>query len=242
MDSVLLLSLLNPMQLFLDTADRIQWQALLPTGIFYGVTTNPTLLERSQVHCSVECLRDLAQDAFALGAQEIHLQTWGTQTSALLYTGQQLAEIDDRVVVKVPITQVGCTAAAQLMAAGIRVTLTGVYAPHQALIAAALGADYAAPYLGRITDLGRDGRQDLVAMQQILDGVRSSTQLLVASIRSVADLMVLAPAGLHTYTINGAIATALFEVEATEEAATVFEQAAQRMGTKTPPASSDSHG
>jgi Transaldolase/Fructose-6-phosphate aldolase len=56
-------------------------------------------------------------------------------------------------------------AASKLIAEGIRITLTGVYAVHQVLIAAALGADSVAPYLGRINDLGRNGRDDLVAMR-----------------------------------------------------------------------------
>lgn len=31
---------------FLDTADIEEWDRFLPTGIFYGITTNPTILER----------------------------------------------------------------------------------------------------------------------------------------------------------------------------------------------------
>jgi transaldolase len=133
-------------------------------------------------------------------------------------------------VVKVPITQVGTAAAAQLIAADIPITLTAVYAVHQVLIAASLGTDYAAPYLGRINDLGRNGREDLVAMQRSLDGVGSSTRLLVASIRSVDDITFLASHGLNTFTFSPAIAAAFFEVAATDQAANDFQQAAQRMG------------
>nr|WP_290225134.1 transaldolase family protein [Trichocoleus desertorum] len=217
-------------RLCLDTADLKQWQIWLPTGLFYGITTNPLLLERAQVACTVEQLQQLAQQALALGAQEIQLQTWGNTVEALVSTGKRLAAIDERVVVKVPITQVGTTAAAQLIAAGIPTTLTAVYAVHQVLIAAALGGAYAAPYLGRINDLGRNGREDLVAMQRSLAGTNSNTRLLVASIRSVDDITFLASHGLDTFTFSPAIAAALFEVAATEQAATDFEQAALRMG------------
>jgi transaldolase len=164
-------------RLFLDTADTTQWQTWLPTGLFYGVTTNPLLLERSQVTCSVEQLKDLAKQAFNLGVKEVQLQTWGTSVDSLVNTGKRLAAIDNRVVVKVPITKVGTEAASRLIAQGIRITLTGVYAVHQVLIAAALGADYAAPYLGRINDLGRNGRDDLVAMQREIAGVSSATRI-----------------------------------------------------------------
>jgi transaldolase len=224
-------------RLFLDTADTTQWQNWLPTGLFYGVTTNPLLLEKAQVTCSVEQLKEIARQAFNLGAKEVQLQTWGTSVDALVKTGELLAAIDDRVVVKIPITKVGTEAASRLIAQGIRITLTGVYAVHQVLIAAALGANYAAPYLGRINDLGGNGRDDLVAMQRAIPsesfanaGVGSTTRILVASIRSVDDIAFLATQGLDTFTFSSAIATAFFDVTATNQAATDFEQAARRMG------------
>jgi transaldolase len=219
-------------RLFLDTADKTQWQNWLPTGLFYGVTTNPLLLERAQVTCSVEQLKELARQALNLGAKEVQLQTWGTSIDQLIKTGELLAAIDDRVVVKVPITKVGTEAASRLIAQGIRITLTGVYAVHQVLIAAALGADYAAPYLGRINDLGRNGRDDLVAMQREIAGVGSATRILVASIRSVDDIAFLATQGLDTFTFSPAIAEAFFDVTATNQAAADFEQAARRMGAQ----------
>ncbi|WP_299485254.1 transaldolase family protein [Acaryochloris sp. IP29b_bin.137] len=215
------------MYLFLDTADLAAWDYWLSKGLFYGVTTNPTLLERATIPCTLEQLKILTTKAFDQGVQEIHLQTWGTQVEDLVCRGCEIADIDSRVVVKVPITLTGTEAAAQLIQQGIRVTLTGVYAVHQALIAAALTADYAAPYLGRMTDLGQDGRQDIIAMQQGLNGVNSDTKLLVASIRSIDDITTLTKANLDTFTVSPAIAEQMFQVEATNKAAEVFENAAQ---------------
>lgn len=215
------------MYLFLDTAEIAAWDDWLSKGLFYGVTTNPTLLERADIPCTLEQLKRLAVAAFERGAQEVHLQTWGTDVGALVRRGHAIAAIDSRVVVKVPITVTGTEAAAQLLQQGIRVTLTGVYAVHQALIAAALKADYAAPYLGRMTDLGQDGRQEIMTMQAGLNGVNSATKLLVASIRSIDDMTVLAQQSLDTFTISPAIAAQLFQVEATIKAADVFEKAAQ---------------
>ena len=156
----------------------------------------------------------------------MQLQTWGNTVDVLVNTGKLLAAIDDRIVVKVPITQVGTQAASQLSAEGIKITLTAVYAVHQILIAAALGAEYAAPYLGRINDLGRNGINDLVSMQQGLVGVGSKTRILVASIRNIEDIAFLTTQGLDTFTFSPAIAEAFFNVTATIQAATEFEQAA----------------
>ena len=59
---------------FLDTADVAEWEALLPLGMFHGVTTNPALLERAGVACTVDACRQLACTAAALGVEEIMFQ------------------------------------------------------------------------------------------------------------------------------------------------------------------------
>ncbi len=220
------------LRLFLDTADPVQWQTWLPTGLFYGVTTNPLLLERAHMPCTIEQLKDLALQAFDLGVSELHLQTWGASVEALVSTGALLAAIDPRVVVKVPITSMGTEATARLMEQDIRVTLTGVYAVQQMLITAALGADYAAPYLGRISDLGENGREEVVAMHWAIAGVGSQTRILVASIRTVDDIAYLATQGLNTFAISPKIAAELFSVAATNQAMIDFEDAARRMGAE----------
>ncbi len=118
---------------------------------------------------------------------------------------------------------------AALIGAGVAVTFTACYEPAQVLLAAALGADYIAPYLGRITDLGRDGHAELTRMQRIVEGVAQPVQagaalrLLVASLRSAEDLARLAAEGLDTFTISPAIAAELFAVEPTLAAADQFE-------------------
>ena len=48
-------------RLFLDSASLADWQELLPTGLFYGVTTNPTILARDGVSCDVKSVSALAR-------------------------------------------------------------------------------------------------------------------------------------------------------------------------------------
>ena len=220
----------STLRLFFFSLYVAQWQTWLPTQLFFGVTTNPTLLEKAKVNCTIEQLQKLAGHCFQLGAKELHLQAWGTHGETLFQVGQQLAAIDPKVVVKVPSTKVGSIAAARLRQEGIRVTLTAAFKSHQALVAAALDVEYAAPYLGRISDAGDDGRSEIVAMQQALNGVNSATRLLVASIRSPEDLAFLAARGLDTFTLSPAIATQLFDVDLTNAAALNFNRAARRMG------------
>lgn len=214
------------LRLLLDSADPTAWRQWLPTGLFHGITTNPTLLKRAGQVCNVTNLAVLGRQAEDLGAQEIHLQAWGAGAAALAECGQALAAlVPGKTLVKLPITAQGAAAAKQLIGIGrIPITFTACYEPAQVLLAAALGADYIAPYLGRISDQGRDGHGEVIKMQRCLDGLGSSLRLLVASLREPSDLTRLAAEGLHTFTISPDLAAALFSCPATTAAAAQFEQ------------------
>lgn len=219
----------RPVRLYLDSADPAAWSRLLPLGFLHGVTTNPLLLERAGQQCSVANLERLAGTAADLGAREIHLQTWGEDTEQLTERGRHLAALECglAVAVKVPATTAGFACAHRLIDAGATVTLTAVYAEGQVLAAAAMGAAYAAPYLGRLDDAGRDGRAILVRMQALAAG--GPLRLLAASLRSADRITELAAAGLDTFTFGPDVADTLIAEPLTTAAAADFLRAAQAM-------------
>jgi transaldolase len=222
--------------MFLDSADPADWDRFLPLGFFHGVTTNPLLLERSGQTCSVANLRELGRAARNLGAREIQMQTWGSSPEQMVATGEELAglgEPDLRAVIKVPATTGGLRAARSLAQKGHPVTLTAVYTPGQVMAAVGLGASYAAPYLGRITDAGQDGPAMIKAMHDILNGSASRTRLLVASLRSADRVIDLAARGLDTFTFGTTVAAELINSDLTASAAADFQRAAEAMGGKT---------
>ena len=92
-------------------------------------------------------------------------------------------------------TRAGSAACAALAARNVPTLLTAVYDPGQAIVAAAAGATYIAPYLGRLNDAGRQGITEVVAMHEVLSATHSTTKVLVASIRSVPDMVGLAREG-----------------------------------------------
>lgn len=216
-------------RLFLDTADPQDWEDLLPTGIFEGVTCNPTLLEQVRQTCSVDNLHTLAQKALNLGADEFMVQAWGATSQELYDCGMSLSKVDrERIVIKVPVISAGVEAAALLVRSNVRVCLTASYHHKQAFIAAQVGAEYIAPYLGRMNDAGRDGMAECLKMQQVIAGLQAETRVLVASIRDCQTMVDLAAEGMETYTISPQVARDLFVEPLTKEAAAAFEEAASR--------------
>jgi TalC/MipB family fructose-6-phosphate aldolase len=210
-------------KLYLDTADRAAAESLLATGLFHGVTTNPTILQRASM--GVADLRDIYCWAIEAGAEEVFFQAWGEDAPTLIERGQQLRDLGREVVVKFVATRAGSTACAALAARGIPTLLTAIYDPGQAIIAAAAGATYIAPYLGRMNDAGRDGIAEVVAMHEVLVATGSAAKVLLASIRSVSDMVALARHGVDCFTMAPAVAEQFFSDPITAEAARTFEDA-----------------
>ncbi len=212
------------MDLYLDTADRAAAEPLLATGLFAGLTTNPTILRRAGR--TVADIPQIHRWASEAGAREIFFQAWGTDTETLVARGRGLRELSGRVVVKIVADRAGSAACARLAADGTPTLLTAVYSPGQAMVAAAAGATYLAPYLGRLEDAGRDGEATVLEMHEVLRATGAPTRVLVASIRDVPSMVRLARRGVDAFTMAPTLAEQLVLDELTEAAAAAFEAAA----------------
>jgi len=210
-------------KLYVDTADRNAAESLLATGLFHGVTTNPTILQRASK--GVADLKEIYSWAIDAGAQEVFFQAWGEEPAILIERGQWLRDLGREVVVKFVATRAGSTACAALTARGIPTLLTAIYDPGQAIVAAAAGATYIAPYLGRMNDAGRQGIADVVAMHEVLVATGSTTKVLLASIRNVPDMVAVARHGVDCFTMAPDVAEQFFSDPTTAEAARTFEDA-----------------
>lgn len=209
------------MTLYVDSADADAVPPLLATGLFAGITTNPTILARSEL--GQDDLPDVYEWATAAGARTVFMQALGTDRDQLLDSGRGLRSIGDRVAVKVPATRAGASAARALADEGTSVLLTAVYHAAQALLAEAAGSHFIAPYVGRMTDNGRDGIAEAVRMRTILaDG---STRVLAASLRSIDDIAALSAGGVQDFAIPVLLCEELLADPLTVEAAANFEAA-----------------
>ena len=211
------------MRLYLDTADRAAAEDLLATGLFAGVTTNPTILRRASR--GVGDIAEIYRWALDAGAREVFFQAWGEDPETLVKRGAELRELGEEVVVKLVASRAGAAACAALAADGVPTLLTAVYNPAQAVVAAAAGATYIAPYLGKLQEAGRDAVGDVSAMQDVLRATGSSTKILLASIRDVRSVVELARRGVDHFTLAPDVAEQLFAEELTARAVQMFEDA-----------------
>jgi transaldolase len=110
--------------------------------------------------------------------------------------------------------------------------LTAAYDAKQAVLAAAVGAEYIAPYVGRVNDAGKNGLEECMRMMDVVDGLDGETRILCASIRSTDELVTLAEAGLDTFTVSPQVIRMLLQNDLTAKAAADFEEAAKRGAAK----------
>lgn len=216
---------------YVDSADLDEVTPLLRTGLFAGLTTNPTLLQRAGVGNAD--IPQVVERARSAGAATVFVQAWGGQADELVRHGRWIARLGDDVVVKVPVTTDGLEATARLSSEGVPVLVTAVYRTSQVLPAIAAGARYVAPYLGRMDDAGRDGLGQVGAMQRIIDASGSDLRLLVASLRSADAVVALAQLGVTDFTLAPSVWTALSEDPLTASAVDVFEAASAAGGEVT---------
>lgn len=210
------------MELYLDGADTAALDPLLATGLFRGVTTNPLILQRAGVRLAD--VPGLVEWLLARTTGDVFVQTTEHAPDDVVREGHALRALSDRLVVKVPATRDGLTATRRLVDAGVPTLVTAVYDARQAVLAAAAGARWIAPYLGRMTEAGRYGHAEVARMVQVLSG--TGTRTLVASVRTVQDVVTLAAAGADAVTLGTDVARALFDEPLTDAAVAQFDAAA----------------
>ena len=136
------------MKLFVDSASINAIEGLVPLGIVDGITTNPSLLAKEEGN-PTEVLKMICQ----LVRGPVSAEVVATNTDGMVREGRQLAGIDEHIVVKVPFGRDGVQACATLASENIRVNVTLVFSPTQALLAAKVGATFVSPFVGRLDDI-----------------------------------------------------------------------------------------
>jgi len=131
----------------------------------------------------------------------ISAEVVATEAPAMLEEGQKLAALHRNIVVKCPMTVEGLKATKALSGRGIRVNVTLIFSPLQALAAAKCGASFLSPFVGRLDDIGHDGLLLIDQIMRLMQNYDYPAEVIVASIRSPLHLLHAAEAGAHIATL-----------------------------------------
>ena len=195
------------MKFFLDTANLEDIKTAHSWGVIAGVTTNPTLVSKEgdiDFHTRV---REIAETVNGpVSAEAVSLEK-----SRLIEEAKVLAAIHPQVVVKVPLCPDGLGAVKELTAMRIKTNVTLVFSANQAVLAAAAGATYVSPFVGRLDDIGEDGMKLIYDVVEIFDLYGIETKVIAASLRHPAHVLECAKAGADYATVPFKVLKMLFE-------------------------------
>ncbi len=185
------------MQLFLDTANLIHIKHGVELGVVSGVTTNPSLVSKEG---KVD-YKSLVKEICSVVPGPVSTEVLSLDATGMVAEAHEIARWAENIVVKIPLTLEGLTAAARLSKEGIKVNMTLCFSLNQAIMAAEAGASYVSPFVGRLDDIGEDGMGLVVDIVEYLRYHNLSTRVIAASIRHTAHCLAAAKAGAHIATV-----------------------------------------
>jgi transaldolase len=166
------------MKLFIDTANIEDIKTAASMGLLDGVTTNPSLVAREK-----RPFRELILEICELVNGPVSAEVISLETEGMISEARKLHKLHPNIVCKIPMTKAGVQAVKVLEGEGIRVNVTLVFSPLQALLAAKAGASFVSPFIGRLDDIGHHGMKLVEQILTIHDNYDFDTEVIVASIR-----------------------------------------------------------
>jgi transaldolase len=198
------------MKFFIDTANLNEIREAQELGVLDGVTTNPSLMAKEgisgkdKVFGHYKAICNIVDD-------NVSAEVIATDYQNIIREGEELAEIDEKIVVKVPMIKDGVRAIKYFSQREIRTNCTLVFSAGQALLAAKAGATYMSPFIGRLDDVTYDGLKLIEQIRLIYDNYGYPTQILAASIRHTIHLIKSAEIGADVATCPLNVITGLLK-------------------------------
>ena len=187
------------MQFFIDTANLNEIKEAYDLGVLDGVTTNPSLMAKEGIAGKEKVMAHYKAICNIVDAN-VSAEVIATDLAGIIKEGKELAKIDDKIVVKVPMIKEGIKAIKQFTSEGIRTNCTLVFSAGQAILAAKAGASYLSPFIGRLDDISQDGLELIAQIRLIYDNYGYGTEILAASIRHTIHLIKCAEIGADVAT------------------------------------------
>jgi transaldolase len=206
------------MKIFLDTADVQAIRTAQATGLLDGVTTNP-----SKIAQTGRKFQEVVAEICRIVPGPVSVEAMGQTAEELVAAARQIATMAPNVVVKIPMTVAGLTAAGVLeKEKNIRVNVTMAFSAPQAYLAMKAGASYVSIVLSRLDAMAGESDllvNDVVAIKQ---NFGFQTEILAASLKTQNHVLSCLRAGVDVVTIPDSLFFQMFKHPLTDAALAEF--------------------
>ena len=187
------------MKFFIDTANLDQIKEAQDLGVLDGVTTNPSLMAKEGITGKDNIFKHYKKICDLVDG-DVSAEVIATDFEGIVREGEELAELHEQIIVKVPMIKEGVKALKYFSDKGIRTNCTLVFSAGQALLAAKAGATYVSPFIGRLDDISTDGLNLIAEIRLIYDNYGFGTEILAASVRHTMHVLECAKIGADVMT------------------------------------------
>ncbi len=206
------------MKLSLDSANLDEIRSAASWGVLRGVTTNPSLIGKEE-----QGFLPLVKEICSIVDGDVSIETTSIDDAQLLIRqGHEIAQIADNAVVKIAMTQAGLAATRGLSDEGIKVNVTLIFSPSQAILAAEAGAYIVSPFLGRLDDIATDSLRTLSDICEIYAVQGYQSHVLAASLRHPMHVVEAARIGADIATMPSKVFESLVTHPLTDAGAKKF--------------------
>lgn len=209
------------MKFFIDTANLSEIKEAYDLGVLDGVTTNPSLMAKEGVQ-GTDNIRAHYKAICKIVDANVSAEVISTDFDNIMKEGKELAKIDDKIVVKIPMIKEGIKAIKKFSSEGIRTNCTLIFSSGQAIVAAKAGASYVSPFIGRLDDIGQDGMEMIGQLVKIYNNYGFETEILAASVRHAIHLLKCAELGVDVATCPLSVITGLLKHPLTDSGLAKF--------------------
>jgi transaldolase len=217
------------MKFFIDTANLDDIKEAHALGVLDGVTTNPSLMAKEGIKGKANIMAHYKAICDIVVDGDVSAEVIATDFEGIVREGEELAKIDDNIVVKVPMIKDGVKALKYFSDHDIRTNCTLVFSAGQAILAAKAGATYVSPFIGRLDDVGSAGLDLIEQIVNIYENYGFTTEVLAASIRHTMHLIECAEIGADVATCPLSVITGLLKHPLTDSGLEKFLSDARKM-------------
>jgi transaldolase len=214
------------MKIFVDSANLTEIEEALQRGFPAGITTNPSILAKEEK-------RDFAEHInLIIGLLEKHgytiplsVEVFSTRPDEMIAQAEEFVQQFGHypnLNVKIPIGWDELGVIRELRRRNVKVNCTCCMSYNQAIMAAGAGANYVSLFFGRIKDTGYDAASVVRQVHATLREWKSSSEIIVGSIRHIMDINEAMQAGADIVTVPPKFFRQMTQHPKTDEAVTQF--------------------
>ena len=184
------------MTLFLDSAFAAEARQAITLGFVSGITTNPTLMAKVDGK-PFDIIAELAD----ICPGPVFYQLTSLTVAEREVEARRVLALRPNIALKIAMTTENLALAAKFAREGVKVGMTASYSAAQTYLSCQANVTYSIAYVNRSTRLQGDGLALVSEMRDVIDACETSTEILVASLKSPAEVVQAVIAGAHAVTV-----------------------------------------